>query len=113
MAEKLFMGFYKLIKQLGEYLEETGWIEKENPEIKKFLDESKNNPEKLLDLIKSLPQKYSEKILDTFLRMLLLSNRIGKVDEMTAEEKIELGAKLKKISEEFKDIFDEMKSEGD
>lgn len=107
--EKLVHGFSEVLDSLGNYLVTLGTVEKTDTEFRKLIYQIKRDPQKLTMIIEALPKELSHKILNLFLRMVILSNRVDRVSDLPPKEKIEIGRELKLIGSEFEKIIDSLK----
>jgi hypothetical protein len=90
---------------IGDYAEKIGQLEKKSPEVWRYIQKISTMPSEWFKLIDLLPDKEREKAYRLILRLLLLLNSLGKLDRMSADEKINFGSEVKEIVSEIKKMM--------
>lgn len=108
-AKDLVEMFRYLLDAYGFFAEKLGTIQKEHEEAYKSLfslEVAEKLPEMLNVLSEKGPRELSKLLTGIFVKMTAYLPRLGKLMDLSAEEKIKLGKNLKSLTKDFDKLLD-------
>jgi hypothetical protein len=97
------------IRDMGEFVEAIGKLEKKNKEAYDLVSQLGQQPETfLMTLIDKIPEDKLKSVLELSLRMVAIQTELKAFDTLTADRKIELGQELKKTAESMSKTIGEL-----
>ncbi|MFX0138607.1 MAG: hypothetical protein ACFFDN_33500 [Candidatus Hodarchaeota archaeon] len=105
--EELNLGFVELLRGFGFILKEIGECERDYPLTYEFINSLTEKPEKFMDFVIDVSDEYpkGKNMIKALFRLNLLLPDLVRFFEIDAEEKIEVGNKVMRISDELKTAF--------
>lgn len=97
------------IRNLGEFIEATGNLEKKNKEAYDLMSQFGQQPETfLMSLVDKIPEDKLRPLLELSLKMVTIQTELKAYGTLTADRKIELGQELKKAADSMTKIIGEI-----
>ncbi len=97
------MVFVNFLKAYGEFLETVGRVEKESGKTVEELFKEALKPENYSKLVKNLPKDLLGEFF--YIMLSIASLHIKKINEMTPEEKIEIGKQIVELSKRLEEVL--------
>lgn len=97
------------IRDVGDFVEATGHLEKKNKEAYDLFSRLGQQPETfLMTLVDKIPEDKLKPLLELSLKMVAIQTELKDFNTLTADRKIELGMELKKAAISMTDIMGEL-----
>ena len=97
------------IRNLGEFVEAIGNLEKKNKEAYELMSQFGQQPETfLMSLVDKIPEGKLRPLLELSLKMVTIQTELKDFGTLTADRKIELGKELKKAADSITKIIGEI-----
>jgi len=97
------------IRDIGEFVEAIGKLEKKNKEAYDHISQLGQRPETvLMSLIDKVPEDKLKPLIEFSLRMVAIQTELMDFNNLTADQKIELGGELKKVAIDITKIIGEL-----
>ena len=97
------------IRDIGEFVEAIGKLEKKNKEAYDHISQLGQRPETvLMSLIDKVPEDKLKPLIELSLRMVAIQTELMDFNNLTADQKIELGGELKKVAIDITKIIGEL-----
>jgi len=96
------------IRDMGEFSEAIGNLEKKNREAYSLFSKLGQQPETfLMSFVDKIPEDKLRSLLELSLKMVSIQTELKNFDALTADRKIELGQELKKVADNLTKIIGE------
>lgn len=102
--KELMKSYSLFMKNLADFYTGIGNLEESNPQFKEFYQKSLN-----IDFLKETMERMPEDMAKQFSNILfdfVLLSSTKKMDNLTSEEKKDVGQRLKKMSESFSELIE-------
>ena len=97
------------IRDVGEFVEAIGKLEKKNKEAYDLISQLGQRPETLLmSLVDKVPEDKLKPLIELSLKMVSIQTELMDFNNLTADQKIELGGELKKVAIDITKIIGEL-----
>ena len=97
------------IRDIGVFIEATGRLQKKSDMAYELITEMGENPETvLLQFIDRIPEDKLKPLIEFSLKLSSVQNELKNLKDLSADQKIELGIKLKTITEGFTKIIEDL-----
>jgi len=97
------------IRDLGEFVEAIGKLQKKNKEAYDLISQLGQKPETfLMSFVDKIPEDKLKPLIELSLKMMAIQTELKDFDSLTADRKIELGSELKKAATDMTKIIGEL-----
>jgi hypothetical protein len=97
------------LRDIGEFIEAIGKLQKKSKLAYELINEIGENPEAiLLQFIDRLPEEKLRSMIEYSLKLSSIQAELKNFKDLSADQKIELGAKMKELTEGFAKIIGEL-----